>query len=298
MLKIVKSRVYNFDSSKPVSVGDIPENAQSISEADAENKADVISEAELARIREEERRLKMEEDARRFNEAVIKRSDELVAARRSELDAEYRRLISSGSANAERMIEDAKSKTRAVFAAAEEECEKLKARAHREGFEAGFEAGKNEAMKTCDKYLEAAAKLMSEINARKEAYYISHEYELCNTVLEMVKKITMSEIKTDPTVIERIAANAAKNFRNSDYLKISVSKGEASKEFVTDAEFIKSLIPFIPEIEVEELEHDDAPEGTIVLDNGSEIVDASIPTQLDFLREIIKSSRADAAEEE
>ncbi len=290
MLKIVKSRVYSFDGAAPVQLGEpeVPEESEDICEEEPE-----LSPEEIKRREEELRRQKAEEEAKRFNEAVIKRSEEIINARKKQMDAEYNRIVSSGNANAERLISDAKSKTRMVFEAAEEECRRLKEQSRMEGFEAGFEAGKNEAMKKCEKYLDACAKLFSEINAKKEAYYISHEYEMCRTVLDMVQKITMSEIKTDPSVIDRMAANAAKSFRNSDYIKISVSKGEASKEFVSDAEFVKSLIPFIPEIEVEELSHEDAPAGTVVIDNGSEIIDASIPTQLDFLKEIIKSSRSE-----
>lgn len=294
MLKIVKSRVYNLNGAKPVILGeaDIPETASSITGAELEEQEP--SPEEIARQQEFERQKHAEEEEKRFNEAVIRRSDEIIAAKRAQIDAEYNRLVSSGNANAERMIEDAKIKTRAVFEAADEECAKLRERAQKEGFEAGFEAGKAEAVKKCEKYLEAAAKLLSEINAKKEAYYISNEYELCNTVLDMVRKITLEEIKTDPKVIDRIAANAAKSFRNSDYVKISLCSGEASRELVTDKEYLSSIIPFIPEIEIEELSPEDAPPGTVVLDNGSEIIDASVPTQLDFLREIMRNSRGES----
>lgn len=295
MLKIVKSRVYNFDNTRPVALGEPEPPAEIIPETELEAAEETPEEA--ARRLEEERKQKLEDDARRFNEAVKKRSDEIILARKAQMDAAYQRLVESGNANAERMIEDAKAKTRAVFEATEEECVKLKERASREGFEAGFEAGKAEAVKTCEKYLEAAARLLSEINAKKEAYYISNEYEMCNTVLDMVRKITLEEIKTDPKVIDRIAANAARSFRNSDYVKISVCKGEASRELVTDKEFVKSLIPYIPEVEIEELDPEDAPSGTVVLDNGSEIIDASVPTQLDFLREIMKNARGEQAGE-
>lgn len=292
MLKIVKSRVYNYDTSKPVPVGE-PE-PKPVEPVEEEQEEEQISPEELARIAELERQKKLEEDAKRFNEAVIKRSEEIIGAKKAQMEAEYKRLVNSGYNNAERLISDAKAKTKAVLDAAEEECVRIKQKAEISGFEAGFEAGKNEAMKTCEKYLEAAAKLLAEINAKKEAYYISNEYEMCETVMDMVKKITMEEVKTDPSVIDRICKNAAKNFRNSDYLKITLAKGEASKALVTDKEFLKSLIPYIPEIEIEELDIEDAPPGTVVLDNGSEIIDASIPTQLDFLREIMRSSHSES----
>ena len=252
---------------------------------------------EIAAKQEAERAKRLEDEAKRFNEAVIKRSEEIILARKKKMDEDYERIVTAGRNSADKMIEDARSKTKAVFAAAEEECDRLREKSRKEGFDAGFEAGKEEALKKCEKYLETAGALLSEINSKKEAYYISHEYELCETVLDMVRKITLSEIKTDPEVIDRIAANAARSFRNSDYVKISVAQGEASREFVTDKEFVKSLIPFIPEIEVEELDPLDAPPGTVVLDNGSEIIDASIPTQLDFLKEIMKNSHKEEQED-
>ena len=294
MLKIVKSKVYNFDSSKLVPVG---EQEQKKPEPVSEEQVPEPTPEEIAAKQEAERAKRLEDEAKRFNEAVIKRSDEIISARKKKMDEDYERIVTAGKNSADKMIEDARSKTKAVFAAAEEECERLKEKSRKEGFEAGFEAGRKEALKKCEKYLETAGALLSEINSKKEAYYISHEYELCETVLDMVRKITLSEIKTDPEVIDRIAANAAKSFRNSDYVKISVAQGEASREFVTDKEFVKSLIPFIPEIEVEELDPLDAPPGTVVLDNGSEIIDASIPTQLDFLKEIMKNSHKEEQEE-
>ena len=293
MLKIVKSRVYNFDATKPVAVGE----AMAKKDKPEENAPPEPTPEEIAAKEAAERAKRAEEEAKRFNEAVIQRSNEIIAAQQQQLDREYNQIITAGRNSAEKMLEDAKSKTKAVFDAAEEECARLKRLAEKEGFEAGFEAGKKEALKTCEKYLETAANLISEINARKEAYYISHEYELCETVLDMVRKITLSDVITDPEIIDKIAANAAKNFRNSDYVKISLAKGEASKKFVTDKEFVKSLIPFIPEIEVEELDPLDAPPGTVILDNGSEIIDASIPTQLDFLKEIMKSTHGDKDDE-
>ncbi|MGN0639299.1 MAG: hypothetical protein ACI4J0_13080 [Huintestinicola sp.] len=293
MLKIVKSKVYNFDSSKLVPVGE-----QEIKPLPAaEEQAHEPTPEEIAAEQEILRAKRLEDETKRFNEAVIKRSEEVILARKKKMDEDYERIVTAGKNSADKMIEDARSKTKAVFAAAEEECERLREKSRKEGFEAGFEAGKEEALKKCEKYLETAGALLSEINSKKEAYYISHEYELCETVLDMVRKITLSEVKTDPEVIDRIAANAAKSFRNSDYVKISVAQGEASRNFVTDKEFVKSLIPFIPEIEVEELDPLDAPPGTVVLDNGSEIIDASIPTQLDFLKEIMKNSHKQEQEE-
>ena len=111
----------------------------------------------------------------------------------------------------------------------------------------------------------------------------------------MVEKIVKAELKTAPEMVERIIADAAKGFRNSDYIKISVADGEITRKLKTDEKLIKEIIPYIADIEIEILP--DAEQGTVILDNNEEIVDASVPTQLEFLKEIMRNSRGENAED-
>lgn len=295
MLRIVKSGTCRFDHESPVSLN--TKLPGEYAPSDDEKPITAPSEDEINEISAEElqRRTALEEKER-FETAVNERVAAIVAGKEAHAAAERNRLLSVAKVQADELIEQAKAKTKAVLEAAEKEGERLKEQSRQDGYKSGFEEGKAESLAQCEKYLDAAARFLSEINSRKEAYYITHEYEMTQTVMAMVEKITMSEIKTDPLVIDNIVANAARNFRNSDYLKISLCSGEASRQLICDKEYVKSIIPFIPELEVEELSPEDAPEGTIVLDNGSEILDASIPTQLDFLREILRQHSESAPE--
>ena len=123
----------------------------------------------------------------------------------------------------------------------------------------------------------------------KKELIISHEDELLKTVMEMVKKITLNELKTDQDTIFRILRQASKSFRNDDYIKISFAEGDVSENVITDLEFIREVVGNIKEIDVEILS--DKESGTVIVDNGHEIIDASVPTQLDFLKEILNNSR-------
>ena len=69
-----------------------------------------------------------------------------------------------------------------------------------------------------------------------------------------------------------------------------------TERFKTDEKLINKIIPFIPDIEI--VFDEDTEDGTIVLDNGSEIVDASIPTQLDFLKEILNNTSGGSNDDE
>lgn len=194
-------------------------------------------------------------------------------------------IIRSAEAEASRLSEEAGTKAEELF---EQE--------RRRGFQQGLEEGRKKGMEQCSSYIKAGARFLSEINARKEAYYLSHSEELEELVLEMVRKITLREIELNHEILTDILKNAAKSFRNSDSLKVSLAKGDISEEVVTDKAFLESIAAGIPDIEVELLP--EAVSGTVILDNGSEILDASVPTQLEFLKEIMENSRRGKAKEE
>ncbi len=189
----------------------------------------------------------------------------------------------------ERLMKEAEEKSKALF---EETIKNAEADAEiirKTAAEKGYSEGNEKSKATAEKYLSAAAELVSQATAQKEAYYISHKDELIETACFLAEKLIATKLSEDKSVIANIAANAAKDFRNSERVKISLAAADISAEATADVDYLKSLIKGIPDIEIEILEN--AKTGTVVLDNGSEIIDASVPTQLDFLKEIMENSR-------
>lgn len=257
-----------------------------------EETGEVISPEEQRRIEDEERA----ERERRIQEEVDARVAQVLSDRSEALERERKRIIEDARNEAASITADAKAATMAVIDKANKECVKIKEIARQEGHTQGFAEGKEESLDKYKKYIDAAGTLLSEINARKEAYYISNEEDLRTTVFEVAQKVVHAELKASPEVIENILADAAKNFRNSDYIKIILREEDMTERFKTDEKLINKIIPFIPEIEI--VFDEGTEEGTIVLDNGSEIVDASIPTQLDFLKEILNNTRGVSNDDE
>lgn len=280
MLKIVRGLGPVYGNAEPVVI----DNRVFIPTEDEET-GEVISPEEQRRIEDEERA----ERERRIQEEVDARVAQVLNDRSEALERERKRIIEDAKNEAASITADAKATTMAVIDKANKECVKIKEIARQEGITQGFSQGKEESLDKYKKYIDAAGKLLAEINARKEAYYISNEEELRATVFEVAQKVVHAELKASPEVIENILADAAKNFRNSDYIKIILKEEDMTERFKTDEKLINKIIPFIPDIEI--VFDNDTEDGTIVLDNGSEIVDASIPTQLDFLKEILNNTR-------
>lgn len=284
MLKIVRNFGTAYEMGEPVTI----DNTVYIPVEDGET-GETLSAEEMRRREEQEAAEKKAAEEYRINEEVAKRVRVALAEKSAQLDKERAEIIEQAKKEAAAITADTKAATMAVMEKAQNECVILKEQAKNEGYDEGYASGREESLEKYKKYIDASGKLFSEINSRKEAYYISNEDELRNTVFEMVKKITRAELAANPKVIEGIIAEAAKNFRNSDYIKITLAEDELTERFRTDEKLIKELIPFVPEIEIEF--DDEAEEGTVILDNGSEIVDAGIPTQLDFLKEILNNTR-------
>ncbi len=298
MLKIVKGYGYGFAPSysfgEPVKIDNTV-----YTPGEDEETGEVISAEEIKRRAEEEKAAQKAENERRVKEAVEAQVAKFVAERSAEMEKEHAAVMEKARSDAASITAEAKAATMAVMEKAKRECAILKEQAkkegHDEGYKDGFAEGKQQSLDKYKKYIDASGKLLAEINSRKEAYYISNEEEMRDTLIELMKKAVHTELRTNPAVIESLIADAAKNFRNADYLKITLAEDGLTERFRTDEKLVKELIPFIPDIEV--VLDRDAEEGTVIEDDGSQIVDAGIPTQLEFLQEIIKNTRGEGGSE-
>ena len=225
----------------------------------------------------------------RFEQRVKAEVEERLAIIKKDLEKQQSEAIAHIEATKDNIIATASGEAERLLVIANQDSVHIKELARQNGFQEGFTQGKAESHAQCEKYIQAAAQFLSGINSKKEAYFISHEDELLKTVMEMVKKITLNELKTDQDTIFRILRQASKSFRNDDYIKISFAEGDVSENVITDLEFIREVVGNIKEIDVEILS--DKESGTVIVDNGHEIIDASVPTQLDFLQEILNNSR-------
>ncbi len=290
MLKIVKG--YGYGYAPAYSVGEPVKIDNTVyMPGEDEETGEVISAEEQRRRAEEERA----EQERRINEEIETRYAQMLAEHSAALEQERAKILEDGRNEAATLTAEAKAATMAVMEKAKRECSMLKEQARKEGYDEGFSEGKKDSLDKYEKYIDASGRLLAEINSRKEAYYVSAEEEMRQTVFELVNKIVRTELKINPQVIEGLIADAAKNFRNSDYIKITLAEDGITERFRTDEKLVKDIIPFIPEVEIELDE--DAEEGTVIVDNGSEIVDAGVPTQLEFLKEIMRTTRGEGGSE-
>ena len=183
-------------------------------------------------------------------------------------------LVSTANDNAAQIISDAEANRDSVF---------IKAKA--EGFEQGQKDGKEACLAAGRDILEEARSYAEKINSEKEQLFAGYEKEIYDTVMAIAKKVSLDSITSkDSAAVKRLIKKAAKEFRNSERIKITLSDNGANEELTADYEYLKELCGGIQYVDVELLP--EAEPGTVIVDNGSEIVDAGIQTQLRMIQEL------------
>ena len=201
-------------------------------------------------------------------------------------------ILSDTEKQAEEYALQAKAQAQAIF-------EKSRTDGFAKGHEDGYAAG----LDKCREMLAELKKVSEQINSEKQELFDSYEVEIFDTVMEIVNKITLNSLgQKDKALVKKTIKEAGKAFRNSEYVKLTLSKTDVSEEMAADADYFKKLFTNVKTVEVEVLK--DAPSGTVIIDNGSEITDAGIQTQLKMIEELGRgkyrraSSRKKAQQEE
>lgn len=183
-------------------------------------------------------------------------------------------IINTANDNASQIIADAETNRDGVF---------IKAKA--EGFEQGRKDGTDACLAAGRDILDEAKAYSDRINSEKEQLFAGYEKEIYDTVMQIAKKVTLDSITSkDSAAVKRLIKKAAKEFRNSERIKITLNENGANEELTGDYEYLKELCGGAQYVDVELLP--DAEPGTVIVDNGSEIIDAGIQTQLRMIQEL------------
>jgi len=238
---------------------------------------------------EAEKAEKEREEAER--QAKIKEYEQL---KQSYIDEGEKQLNEARLKSAE-MLEDAGIHAQMLREDAEKECIAIRKNAEEEGYSAGFASGEKpgydegykNGLAQCKDALADLKAAMEKLQAEKDGIFRDYENQLFDLIFTISNKITAGSLKQkDKAVISRMLKEAAKGFRNSAYIKVTLSKLDLEESANVDLDDFRRIFNEGQNIEFEILK--DAPSGTLILDNGSEITDAGIMTQLMMIENLGK----------
>lgn len=246
-----------------------------VSPAGEQPQPDENAEKELAlraaRLLQREQQLAAQErELAALKEQYIEQGKEVILEAKRRADA----ILQSAQENAAQVVAEAEKSRDDIF---------IKARA--EGFELGQKEGVDACLAAGQDVLDEARAFAQSINEQKQALFEQYESELFDTVMAIANKVTLDSMSVkDGTAAKKLIKKAAKEFRNSDVVRITLDKNGATEELAADYEYLKELCSGAAHVEIELLP--DADPGTVIVDNGSEITDAGIQTQLRMIQEL------------
>ena len=194
-------------------------------------------------------------------------------------------VILDAKQRAESITKTAQENAAKIVSEAEQNRESVYIKAKAEGYEQGRIEGVDACLAAGQDVLNEARAFTEAINAEKEELFSRYEKNIFETVMAISNKVTLDSMSTkDGTAAKKLIKKAAKEFRNSQLIRITLDKNGATEELAGDYEYLKQLCGGIADVEVELLP--DAERGTVIVNNGSEITDAGIQTQLRMIQEI------------
>lgn len=210
--------------------------------------------------------------------------EELAALRESYIE-QGKEVILEAKRRADGIVRGAEQQANEMIRAAELSREDIRIKARAEGFEQGKKDGVAACMAAGQSVLDEAREYVQSINDSKAALFEKYEADIFETVMEIANKVTLNSMAVkDGTAAKKLIKKAAKDFRNSELIRITLDENGATTELVGDYEALRELCGGTANVEVELLA--DAQPGTVIVDNGEEITDAGIQTQLKMIREL------------
>lgn len=174
-----------------------------------------------------------------------------------------------------------------------EELVHLRALAQEEGFRAGYAEGMSHALSEAQEHQKTQAEeLSAEVSRFLEKASIAHEEmlqqtqdELRDLTIAIAEKVVRVSLKSSGEVIARMIQGATEKLKRKEWVHIYIADcdskafSQVSPSFTASLAFLSDHIKLIP------ISDDES--GTCIIEMPDEIIDASVSTQLNNMRDLL-----------
>ncbi len=202
---------------------------------------------------------------------------------------------------AEEILEDARQKAGHIAKEAEERAHEAEEIARRRGHDEGYGDGHDEGYQ--DAYQEMTQKMEDELDALRdqmrqvidsvteEKEKILEQYldDLKRICLAVSEKIIQTSLRSSGEVIKRMIVAATDKIKKTQWAKIYISKQDSEMIVKGDTQLIREMARLTDNLKVVAMENEDP--GTCIIELPDEIVDASVNTQMENIKDILNNAR-------
>ncbi len=205
-------------------------------------------------------------------------------------DSEADEIIKRAMIEADEILSSAKELAMTIKKSAYDEGFAKGEKAGRDiGYEQALEIGIKNNQTELVKLQQAIVREVREIDKEKERILEHYVVDLENVALTIGEKIVQTSLKSSKDVIGRMILAATEKMKKVAWAKIYISKGAGAIDIQGDEQFLKNLSRLAENVKIVIME-DEEP-GTCIIETSETILDISVKTQLDNIKEILNNAR-------
>lgn len=262
-------------------------------EKDAELKKIAKQKEERARQKEEKAKLKKEDKEKSEKQEEPKKQEKPKITPEQE-------AMNKITIEMEQMLDVARKKADDIVKKALEQAESIKQEtfksAQKEGYDFGYELGYKEAYEENEEKLKTETKhfldnLQTVIkNVEEEKKDIIKKYcnDLKNIAIAIGEKVIQISLKSSGQIIEKMIISATEKISGKEWAKIYIARCDAELMVEGDIDIMESVSHISENLKVIALDNENP--GTCIVELPDEIIDASVNTQIENIKGILRNT--------
>ncbi|QIB68371.1 hypothetical protein Ami103574_03145 [Aminipila butyrica] len=262
-------------------------------------------EEELSDLPEQELRLAAAEEVNPPAEA----DNELSLLDEAKLEEERAAILAEARQQAEELLEEAFRDREKILIDAQAEADRIlqetvqkaEEEAAEKGYAAGYEKGNNEGFMAAENAVNEAmiqeaaefrkelAEAIEDFNTQKDRLLQENLVDLTDLAVNVAEKVIKITLKSSKDVVTKMIVAAAEDCRDKQWAKVYISHEEKVIAMNLEKELIDALNQISSNVKVVVMEAE--PSGTCIIESPDQIVDASVNTQMDNIRQLVSDNR-------
>lgn len=198
---------------------------------------------------------------------------------------------------ANEIIAEAEKKAEQLLADARGQADILRQKAFRDGYDEGRQEGTREAYEEQRKLLDEeirqlqanAAEVINSVSIEKAKLLEQYVDDLKRISLAVAEKIIQTSLQSSGDIVKRMILAATDKITKKQWAKIYITKCDTGISMDVDTEFLDAMSKLSDNIKI--ITMDNGEEGTCIIELPDEIIDASVSTQLENIKDILNNVR-------
>lgn len=210
-------------------------------------------------------------------------------------------LLEEAKEEAARILEEARQQAADILEAARTQARSAKDQARRSGYQAGYQDGQTEGRQTAEEearkgfqdnlteFQKDIRQALHSVEKAKEDCLHTYLEELKDCAIAIGEKVIHISLKSSGEVIKQMIVAATEKLKKTAWVKIYIDKYDYDMMMTADADVLEELSHLSDNIKFIVMDKEEG--GSCIIEMPEEIIDISVNTQIENIRDILENIR-------